>query len=125
MLDGEKANAHLKELIGKTCLPNLFSTHPPFQIDGNFGGAAGFAEMLIQSQNEDIVLLPAIPSSWKSGSVHGLKARGNYKFNFNWSEGKIRDLVVNSDQTANISIKFKGNSKRFELKKGENRLSFD
>lgn len=125
LLDGEKANAHLKELIGKTCLPNLFSTHPPFQIDGNFGGAAGFAEMLIQSQNEDIVLLPAIPSSWKSGSIYGLKARGNYKFNFNWSEGKIRDLVVNSDQTANISIKFKGNSKRFELKKGENRLSFD
>ena len=123
--DGEQANLHLKELIGKTCLPNLFSTHPPFQIDGNFGGAAGFAEMLIQSQNQEIVLLPAIPAGWKSGTVDGLKVHGGYKISFSWTGNQIQNLIVSSDSDSQITIKFKERTKSFNLKKGENHLHLD
>lgn len=125
LLEGEKANSHLKELIGKTCLPNLFSTHPPFQIDGNFGGAAGFAEMLVQSQNNEIDLLPAIPASWKSGSVRGIKARGNYKLSFGWRNNEIQDLSIVSENVGKVKFRFRGKEREFSLKKGINQISLN
>lgn len=123
LFDGESANAHLKELIGKTCLPNLFSTHPPFQIDGNFGGAAGLAEMLVQSQNAEIILLPAIPKSWVSGSVSGIKARGNYKLSFKWENLQVTSFSIQSESSGKIKVKFADKVKEYQLKKGTNHLT--
>ena len=76
--------------------PNLLDAHPPFQIDGNFGGAAAVAEMLVQSNGEVIELLPALPKAWPSGEVKGLKAHGNYEINMRWNAGQVTNLVIKS-----------------------------
>lgn len=84
--------------------PNLLDAHPPFQIDGNFGGAAAVAEMLVQSNETEIELLPALPKAWPAGEVRGLKARGNYEIDMAWSGGKVTNLKIKSatKSTANV-----------------------
>ncbi|MFC3414251.1 glycoside hydrolase family 95 protein [Algoriphagus hitonicola] len=80
LLDGEATHDHIQKLISQSLYPNLFDAHPPFQIDGNFGFTAGVAEMLIQSHEEGIIrVLPALPKAWKTGKVHGIKARGDLR----------------------------------------------
>jgi alpha-L-fucosidase 2 len=76
--------------------PNLLDAHPPFQIDGNFGGAAAVAEMLVQSNEEQIELLPALPKAWPNGEVRGLKARGNHEINMIWKNGLVTKLEIKS-----------------------------
>lgn len=86
------SNLHLAQFSGT--FPNLFCSHPPFQIDGNFGGTSGITEMLLQSQDGYIALLPALPSEWRSGSARGLRARGNVSVDFNWNDSRVEQVTI-------------------------------
>ena len=96
--------------------PNLFDAHPPFQIDGNFGGTAGVCEMLMQSGDNKIELLPALPEQWKEGSVSGLCARGGYEVSFEWKDGKVRDCSIKAKTNSTVTLLYNGQQKTVKLK---------
>ena len=110
--DGDRALSILRGMVRTSFTPNLLATHPPFQIDANFGYAAGVCELLLQSHAGAVHLLPALPKSWASGSVQGLRARGNITVDMEWKEGKVTRCRISSPEPRPISIIINGETKR-------------
>ena len=134
MKNGEKAYQIYRKLLtavapeksrmpnyskGGGTYPNLFDAHPPFQIDGNFGGVAGVCEMLMQSGDGVIELLPALPEAWNEGSVSGLCARGGYEVSFEWKGGYVRGCSIKARNSGTVVLKYNGQQKTIKLKAGQ------
>ena len=131
--DGNHAYKMIRELLqyvepdgirtsyskGGGTYPNLFDAHPPFQIDGNFGGSAAFAEMLVQSSENEIRLLPALPDAWTEGSVSGLCTRGAFEIALNWADKKLTKTVVLSKKGGETTVIYQNKTKKISLKAGE------
>ena len=131
--DGNHAYKLLKNLLKPTLeqkvvmskggtYPNLFCAHPPFQIDGNLGGCAGIAEMLIQSHEDCIEILPAIPDSWRDGSFKGLKARGGIIVDVEWKNGKVKKVKLISDSNQTVKLKSENALQSLQLIAGKEQI---
>lgn len=114
--DGNQAYENIRALINHSTAINLFDMHPPFQIDGNFGAAAGMAEMLLQSHEDCLHLLPALPIQWQKGTVRGLRARGGIKVNMHWSEGTLKQAAFTANKDCSVSICYKDQTEQIKLK---------
>ena len=123
--DGNHAYLLVRNLLKDCTLNNLWDTHPPFQIDGNFGGTAGITEMLLQSHAGFIDVLPALPDSWKQGEVRGLCARGGFEVGLKWQQGMLQSVVVKSLAGESCTLNYHGKTLHFGTKKGQTyRLSW-
>jgi alpha-L-fucosidase 2 len=126
--DGDHAFKMLTNLISKGTYPNMFDAHPPFQIDGNFGGASGICEMLMQSYSKiedkklsgQIILLPAMPLALPSGSIKGLRARGGFEVNIEWKDGKLTEAEIKSILGNDLKVHY--GDKLIETKTGKNKV---
>ncbi len=111
MGEGDRAHAILLGLLGPSrTYPNMFDAHPPFQIDGNFGGTAGILEMIVQSWGDEIRLLPALPSAWPEGSLRGVRARGGIELDVDWSAGKLTRARLRGTPGSRAAVQCAGRS---------------
>lgn len=117
--DGNRAYKLLKEQINGNFYGNLLSFHAPFQIDANFGYAAGVCEMLMQSQTGVVQLLPALPNAWKTGSVKGIKARGGFEVDLDWKDGKLTEVKVTSLKGQPMKLQYGDQLKELKTVAGE------
>lgn len=116
----ESAYQNLIALLKKSTLPNLLDTHPPFQIDGNFGAIAAIGEMLMQSNGGRTVILPALPKEWDKGEITGIRGRGGVRYDFSWENGEITELTAEAMcNVENLKLVINGKERSFSLKKGE------
>jgi alpha-L-fucosidase 2 len=123
-LDGDRALGLLHRqlrLVGDTgtrmqgggTYPNLFDAHPPFQIDGNFGAAAGMAELLLQNHSDDIRLLPALPTAWHEGKIEGLRARGGIEIDITWQDGLLTQAILYATKTGLHTVRYRDKFLKF------------
>jgi len=119
LLDGNHAYLLFGNLLKTGTLENLWDSHPPFQIDGNFGGTSGITEMLLQSNMGYIHLLPALPDAWKDGKVSGLCARGNFVISINWENGKLQSATILSKSGTKCNLRYGKATLTFPTVKGK------
>lgn len=120
--DADEAYHNLEQLISKSTLPNMFDNHPPFQIDGNFGGTAAIAEMLVQSTNQRIVLLPALPRVWSDGSIQGLCVRGGAEISLEWHDCSLTKCVIKAKNKLQTNVIYRQKRIEIALEVGEEAL---
>ncbi|HLJ57623.1 MAG TPA: glycoside hydrolase family 95 protein [Chthonomonadaceae bacterium] len=119
LLDGDHAHKLIVDLISpEHTAPNLFDLHPPFQIDGNFGAVSGIVEMLLQSHNGEMHLLPALPGAWRSGNVHGLRARGAFTVEIAWLDGELVSAGIYSHAGVQTRLRYRDKTISIDLKAG-------
>jgi len=119
LLDAKSAQENITKFMQISVANNLFDEHPPFQIDGNFGYTAAVAELLLQSHEEFLRILPALPDNWKNGEMRGLKARGNIEVDITWKKGKLENLTLTSVADKMIKIKYKNKIVEIKLTKNK------
>jgi alpha-L-fucosidase 2 len=120
--DGERSFALLNLLLHpQRSYTNLFDAHPPFQIDGNFGGASGIMEMLVQSHLNELHLLPALPKAWASGEVKGIRARGGLTLHLRWERGQLQTATAVADRDISVTVRLAGSAttRTLTLKAGQ------
>ena len=122
LLDGERAYKLLRMLLHPSrTYPNLFDAHPPFQIDGNFGGVSGINEMLLQSHAGEVELLPALPGAWPSGSISGIRARGGLEVSIRWRDGRLIEAQIKANRAGEYTVRYGDQTVVVKLRKGDTR----